>query len=182
MWSNKKTETEMPASPEIPGANPNKPISASNGTGGAGEAVRSITTTPARETSRLGASLHVKGEISGQEPLHVDGTMEGLIQLEGAKLTVGASAKLTADIIANEIIVNGSVKGTLHAYDRIEIKKDSSVIGGVTTPTLRVEDGACLNGAIEIVHKEEAKRASPQEKTSGRSVSAAQSLTDKIAS
>ena len=75
-------------------------------------------------TARLGASLHVKGEITGNEDLHVDGSVEGLIQLEDRKLTVGASAKLTADVVAREVVVYGSVKGNLRARDRIEIKKD----------------------------------------------------------
>jgi cytoskeletal protein CcmA (bactofilin family) len=186
MWSNKRAETEVPlpsvpASPQVQEINANKPISAStDGVAFTAEAVRPATTTPARETARLGASLHVKGEISGQEALHVDGIVEGLIQLEGAKLTVGASAKLTADIVATEIVVHGSVKGNVHAHDRIEIKKDSSVVGGLTSPTIRVEDGAYLNGAIEILRKS-AERAGSQETAYGRSVSALD-RAEKIAS
>jgi cytoskeletal protein CcmA (bactofilin family) len=186
MWSNKRAETEVPlatvpASPQIQETKPNGPISASVGnTGLTVEAVRPATTTPARETSRLGPNLHVKGEISGQEPLHVDGSMEGLIELDGAKLTVGASAKLTADIVATEIVVHGSVTGNLHAHDRIEIKKDSSVVGDLTTPAIRIEDGAYLKGAIDIVRKA-AERAGSQETTYDRSVSALVAA-EKIAS
>ena len=79
--------------------------------------------------ARLGASLHVKGEITGNEDLAIDGSVEGLVQLEDRKLTIGASAKLTADVIAREVVVYGNVKGNLRARDRIEIKKDGSVIG-----------------------------------------------------
>ena len=70
-------------------------------------------------TARLGASLHVKGEITGHEDLLVDGSVEGLIQLEDRKLTVGSTAKVTADVIAREVVVYGSVKGNLRAKDRI---------------------------------------------------------------
>jgi cytoskeletal protein CcmA (bactofilin family) len=159
MWGNKKTETEaplpaIPASLKAPETNPSKPISASmEGIGMSIEAVRPVTTTPAGATARLGASLQVKGEISGHEDLHVDGGVEGLIQLEDWKLTVGASAKLTADIIAREIVVYGSVKGNLRARDRIEIKKDGSVIGDLTTARIMIEDGAFLKGSIEIDRK-----------------------------
>ena len=93
------------------------------------DAVRPMATTPAGATARLGASLHIKGEISGNEDLHVDGSVEGLIQLEDRKLTIGASAKVTADLVAREVVVYGSVKGNLRARDRIEIKKDGSVTG-----------------------------------------------------
>ena len=41
------------------------------------DAMRPLATTPAGSTARLGASLHVKGEISGNEDLHVDGSVEG---------------------------------------------------------------------------------------------------------
>jgi cytoskeletal protein CcmA (bactofilin family) len=101
-------------------------------------------------TARLGASLHVKGEITGNEDLAVDGSVEGLIQLEDRKLTIGASAKVTADIIAREVVVYGNVKGNLRARDRIEIKKDGSVVGDLTTARIMIEDGAYFKGSIEI--------------------------------
>jgi cytoskeletal protein CcmA (bactofilin family) len=101
-------------------------------------------------TARLGASLHVKGEITGNEDLAIDGTVEGLVHLEDRKLTIGASAKLTADVIAREVVVYGNVKGNLRARDRIEIKKDGSVIGDLTTARIMIEDGAYFKGSIEI--------------------------------
>ncbi len=114
------------------------------------DAMRPLSSTPSGSTARLGASLHVKGEISGNEDLHVDGSVEGLIQLEDRKLTVGASAKLTADVVAREVVVYGSVKGNLRARDRIEIKKDGSVVGDLTTARIMIEDGAYFKGSIEI--------------------------------
>jgi cytoskeletal protein CcmA (bactofilin family) len=114
------------------------------------DAMRPLSSTPSGSTARLGASLHVKGEISGNEDLHIDGSVEGLIQLEDRKLTVGASAKLAADVVAREVVVYGSVKGNLRARDRIEIKKDGSVVGDLTTARIMIEDGAYFKGAIEI--------------------------------
>ena len=101
-------------------------------------------------TARLGASLHVKGEITGNEDLAIDGSVEGLVHLEDRKLTIGASAKVTADVIAREVVVYGNVKGNLRARDRIEIKKDGSVVGDLTTARIMIEDGAYFKGSIEI--------------------------------
>ena len=101
-------------------------------------------------TARLGASLHVKGEITGNEDLAIDGSVEGLVHLEDRKLTIGASAKVTADVIAREVVVYGNVKGNLRARDRIEIKNDGSVIGDLTTARIMIEDGAYFKGSIEI--------------------------------
>lgn len=103
-----------------------------------------------RATARLGQSLHFKGEISGNEDLHLDGSVEGLIHLEDRKLVIGASAKVTADVIAREVVVYGNVKGNLQARDRIEIKKDGSVVGDLTTARIMIEDGAYFKGSIEI--------------------------------
>jgi cytoskeletal protein CcmA (bactofilin family) len=121
--------------------------------------------------ARLGASLHVKGEITGNEDLVIDGSVEGLVQLEDRKLTVGASARLTADVIAREVVVYGNVKGNLRARDRIEIKKDGSVVGDLTTARIMIEDGAYFKGSIEIDKAGEASDSSDGEKSSFARVS-----------
>jgi cytoskeletal protein CcmA (bactofilin family) len=100
--------------------------------------------------SRFGSTLCIKGELTGDEDLHIDGTVEGLIQLKGRNLTVGASAKVMANIIAREVVVYGHIKGNLRSGDSIEIKKDGSVVGDLTTPRIRIEDGAYFKGSIEI--------------------------------
>jgi cytoskeletal protein CcmA (bactofilin family) len=156
MWGNqKKPETPQVASPEsknFPVNQPPKTAPATwEGTNDMStDALRPMGATADRATARLGPSLHIKGEISGNEDLLIDGSVEGLIQLDERKLTVGATAKLTADIIAREVVVYGSVKGNLRAKDRIEIKKDGSVNGDLTTARISIEDGAYFKGSIEI--------------------------------
>jgi len=101
-------------------------------------------------TGWLGSSLHVKGDISGTEDLLIEGSVEGLIQLDERKLTVGATAKLTADINARDVVVYGHVQGNVRAKGRIEIRKDGSIIGNLTTAQIMIEDGADFKGSIEI--------------------------------
>ena len=156
MWGNKKPETPQPAAPpetkNFPTNQPPKPAPATweGTTAMSTDAMRPLGAAPDRATARLGASLHVKGEISGNEDLLIDGSVEGLIQLDERKLTVGTTAKVTADIIAREVVVYGTVKGNLRAKDRIEIKKDGSVNGDLTTARIMIEDGAYFKGSIEI--------------------------------
>jgi cytoskeletal protein CcmA (bactofilin family) len=155
MWGNKKPETPLPGQPEsknIPVNPPPKPAAATweGTTSMSTDAMRPLGATADRSTARLGPSLHVKGEISGNEDLVIDGSVEGLVQLDERKLTVGATAKVTADIIAREVVVYGTVKGNLRAKDRIEIKKDGSVNGDLTTARIMIEDGAYFKGSIEI--------------------------------
>jgi cytoskeletal protein CcmA (bactofilin family) len=155
MWGNRRPDTPQAAQPEqknISMNQPPKPAPATweGTTAMSTDAMRPLGATADRATARLGSSLHVKGEITGNEDLLIDGSVEGLIQLDERKLTVGATAKLTADIIAREVVVYGSVKGNLRAKDRIEIKKDGSVNGDLTTARIMIEDGAYFKGSIEI--------------------------------
>ena len=114
------------------------------------DALRPLDATADGATACLGSSLRVKGEITGTEDLLIDGSVEGLIQLGERKLTVGKTAKLTADINARDVVVYGSVKGNVRATGRIEIKKDGSIIGNLTTAQIMIEDGADFKGSIEI--------------------------------
>ena len=155
MWSNKKPETPQGAQTEAKNLTANQvpkhaPATWEGTTAMSTDAMRPLGATADRATARLGASLHVKGEISGNEDLLIDGSVEGLITLDERKLTVGPSAKVTADIIAREVVVYGNVKGNLRAKDRIEIKKDGSVNGDLTTSRIMIEDGAYFKGSIEI--------------------------------
>jgi cytoskeletal protein CcmA (bactofilin family) len=132
--------------------------------------------TAARARSRLGSSFHLKGEISGNEDLDIDGTVEGLIHIDGRKLKVGATAKLTADVIAGEVIVYGSVKGNVRGKGKIEIKKNGSVNGDLTTAQIIIEDGAYFKGSIEIeksAEKEADKNVSSQLTSTPRKAMAA---------
>ena len=114
------------------------------------EAPRPMEAPAERATGWLGASLRVKGEISGTEDLLVDGPVEGSIHLNDRKLTVGKTAKIIADIEARDVVVYGYVKGNVHAKGRVEIKKDGYVVGNLTTAQIMIEDGADFKGTIEI--------------------------------
>lgn len=57
---------------------------------------------------------------------------------------------MTADIVAGDVVVYGNVKGNVCAKNRIEIKRDGSVTGDLTTPQILIEDGAFFKGSIEI--------------------------------
>src|ERR1700686_2656659 len=142
MW-NKETQSEMPGtSPSkesrIPGAPLNTP---------AGNRPSSPT---ARTLACLGSTIVVKGEISSDEDLQIDGKVEGNISLRGHRLTVGRTAQLNSEINAREIIVYGNASGNLRARDRVEIKKDGQVIGDITTSRISIEEGAYFKGHIEI--------------------------------
>src|SRR5579862_2431188 len=166
MWGDKKPEA--PARSPLP-QQPRTNAPTSSTFSGEAKTMAPIDSSYPAQTggvARLGASLHVKGEITGNEDLAIDGSVEGLVQLEDRKLTIGASAKLTADVIAREVVVYGNVKGNLRARDRIEIKKDGSVVGDLTTARIMIEDGAYFKGSIEIDKAGDSSDSSDFEKSS----------------
>ena len=113
-------------------------------------ATPSVPSSIGRTTSYLGPGLHIKGEITGNEDLNLDSKVEGLVSIGGFRLTVGPSAHVVADIIAREAVIAGEVSGDISAYDRIEIKKSATVVGGLTTGKIMIEEGAYYKGVIEI--------------------------------
>lgn len=103
-----------------------------------------------RGSAWLGSGLHVKGDIIGTEDLWIDGSVEGRVQLDEWKVTLGPKAKLTADITARDVVVYGYVKGSIRAKGLVEIRKNGSVVGNLTTARIMIEDGANFKGSIEI--------------------------------
>lgn len=145
MW-NKETQ------PEVPGMSPSKPAPAPMTPLNAPPVNRpsSPVNVAARSLACLGPTIVVKGEISSEEDLQIDGKVEGPISLKGHRLTVGRTAQLNSEINAREVIVYGNASGNLKARDRVEIKKDGQVIGDITTTRISIEEGAYFKGHIEI--------------------------------
>src|ERR1700682_4340916 len=103
-----------------------------------------------RTGSYLGTGLKIKGEITGNEDLTLDSKVEGLVSIGGFRLTVGTSAHVVGDIVAREAVISGEVSGDISACDRIEIKKSATVLGGLTTGKIMIEEGAYYKAVIEI--------------------------------
>ena len=154
MW-NKETQTE------VPGTSPSKETRIPGAPVNTTAAIR--PSAPASRTlACLGSTIVVKGEISSDEDLQIDGKVEGPILLRGNRLTVGRTAQLNSEITAREVIVYGNASGNLRARDRVEIKKDGQVIGDITTTRISIEDGAYFKGHIEIERAQSSAQGSKE--------------------
>jgi cytoskeletal protein CcmA (bactofilin family) len=151
MWSS-KTQSEVPGYSPSP-AQSNQPVPFSS------PASSRQSSPSARNLACLGASIEVKGKISGEEDLQVDGKVEGPVALNGQRLTVGRTGQLSSEITAREVVVYGTLTGNLRARDRVEIKKDGSVVGDIWTARISIEDGAYFKGRIEIERPKSASEA-----------------------
>jgi cytoskeletal protein CcmA (bactofilin family) len=92
------------------------------------------------------------GDIKFKENFRIDGVFKGKI-LSGNGLIIGETAEIEADIEVSSMTINGRVKGTIKAKDRIEIFSKGRVIGTVTTPKLIIEEGAFFQGSCQMEMK-----------------------------
>ena len=104
----------------------------------------------ARSAARLGSSIEIKGQVTGAEDLQIDGKVHGPISLDGHELTVGPTAQLNSEVHAGHVVVYGKVVGNVHSRGRVDIKKDGSIIGDISSARISIEDGAHFKGRIEI--------------------------------
>lgn len=114
-------------------------------------------------TTSFGPDTQMGGKISGNEDLRIDGPVEEPISLKCARLTVGQTAKVTVKLVAREVVVYGELFGNLQVRDRIEIKKNGSIIGNLMTARILIEDGAYFKGNLEI-ERRKTPRVSPQKR------------------
>src|SRR5260370_24293194 len=95
--------------------------------------------------------MRVKGESAANEDLLFEGKVEGPILVGEHRLAVGQNGHVTGGLAAREIVICGKVDGNQAVVcESIEIKKDASMIGNVTTRRIVIEDGAGFKGSIEI--------------------------------
>ena len=102
-------------------------------------------------------------EFLAEAERHNDaGRVEGRVDVEGFTVILEEGGELHADVSATGIIVGGTVKGSLSAERRIELRSTASIQGDLSAPTIRVDDGALVTGKMDIEgsRKESLARAS----------------------
>ncbi|HTM51965.1 MAG TPA: polymer-forming cytoskeletal protein, partial [Bryobacteraceae bacterium] len=155
MW-NRRKEEEKPAPRPVaapPPTQPARPQPAKEGI--------PMSTVPSRPTESfdapragnavLGKSVIVKGQILSREDLTIDGEVEGTIEMQEHRLTVGPNGKVRASVKAREVIVLGTLHGNVETGDRIDIRKEAKLVGDIRTARIVIEDGAYFKGNVDIV-------------------------------
>jgi cytoskeletal protein CcmA (bactofilin family) len=97
-----------------------------------------------------GQSIVIKGEVSGQKALFIDGMVEDSIHFPDHRITIGRRSRVKADIRAHDVVVMGSVKGNIQCSDLLDVRDESSIQGEIVTRRIRIDEGAVLKGSVEI--------------------------------
>ena len=101
-------------------------------------------------TSLVSRPVVVEGEISGEENLHVDGRVRGVIRLTG-DLFVGASGVVDAEIDARNIVVQGAVTGKVLARRQLEVQPSGRFNGECTAASFEIREGAVFEGISRML-------------------------------
>jgi cytoskeletal protein CcmA (bactofilin family) len=104
---------------------------------------------PTEGATVIGRETKFRGEISGTTDLLIDGEVDGVIRLIGAKLTVRPEGRVRATVTAQDVVVAGQIEGEVRAAGRVELRDGAIVLGDVCAARLSIEEGATLRGGVD---------------------------------
>jgi len=106
----------------------------------------------------IGPNISVEGTITGSEPVTIEGTVRGRIDLQ-SDLRIGTKARIEATVHARNVTVEGKLTGDISADERVELVASATVDGNIKAPKIVVAEGAKFRGNVDMgsrVPKEEA--------------------------
>lgn len=173
MWKNKRAEEEKTTSVTPPEKQPvqtlaeKQPVKTLEEKKPMEPRVATKATPLQTDIVNIGKSVYIKGELTGDEDLTIEGRVEGKIELRDHNLVIGPNGKISAAVNAKNVTVIGSVVGNICASEMVEIKSSGSVVGDIQSARLAIADGAHFKGSVDLqggakaAKKSEAYRAEP---------------------
>jgi cytoskeletal protein CcmA (bactofilin family) len=148
MWKRDEAQDSPPVSPGSP-----PPVSAPAPRGG--------------DRATIGRSIRIRGEVSGDEDLLIQGRVEGTVDLKAHAVTVGPEGHVKADVTARVLTVEGRVEGNLKAEEQLILRSSARVEGDLSAPRVVLEDGARFRGGIDMGDPAERGESRERGKTAG---------------
>jgi len=118
-----------------------------------------LESTMAKDRSVIGKNIKFRGELIGTEDLHIEGTIEGTVIMEGHDLSIGREGEINANIHAQNIVINGALTGDVLADELIEIRNTAIVKGNLIAPRIQLDDGGKFRGSMDMVDSDDEMKA-----------------------
>ena len=109
-------------------------------------------------TSLLSKKVKIEGEIQGDEDLHVEGHFRGIIKISG-NIFVGQTGVVEADVEAENVVIQGQVKGNILARKQLEIQPTGKLVGDCTAQSIDIKEGALFEGRSQMLRSSGASAA-----------------------
>lgn len=121
-----------------------------------------IPKTSGRTSTTIGPTIRIVGDVlvTGNQGVHVEGRVEGTINLHDNILSVGQEGRVDATIRARAIFVAGQVEGDLKGDEQVVVQSTGNVRGNIVAPRVTLEDGCKFKGFVDMDAKPSAARAS----------------------
>jgi cytoskeletal protein CcmA (bactofilin family) len=130
MWKKEETPPQPSApQPEAPRRAERTPSPASSG-----------------EVATIGRSIAIQGQVTGDEDLLIQGSVDGSVDLKQHAVTVGPDGEVKASIVGRVVTVEGKVEGNITADEQVILRTSASVQGDITAPRVVLEDGSRFRG------------------------------------
>jgi cytoskeletal protein CcmA (bactofilin family) len=107
----------------------------------------------------IGSSITIRGEVTGDEDLLIEGRVDGSVDLKQHSVTVGPEGLVKAGITARIVTVEGTVEGDLLAEEQVVLRGTARVQGDITAPRVVLEDGANFRGGVDMGAASESRRS-----------------------
>ncbi len=103
-----------------------------------------------RSAAMIGATIKIKGDVTGAENLVIEGKVDGSVELADHDLTVGQNGEVVANITAKTVIIEGQITGDVTGSEKVILTKSGRVHGNIVAPRVTLEDGAKFKGSIDM--------------------------------
>ena len=100
--------------------------------------------------TRIGPSLFISGQFQSSEDTVIEGRVDGNVHMKDAPLTITARGAVKADVRGVRVLVQGQLKGSISATERIELTASAQVEGSLSANQVVLADGARFTGAIDM--------------------------------
>jgi cytoskeletal protein CcmA (bactofilin family) len=119
---------------------------------------------PRRSTTNatIGPSIFIKGDLSGEEDLVIEGRVEGKVDLKQNNVTIGKNGRVRADVFGKVVIIEGEVDGNVFAREQAILRQAGAIRGNITAPRVMLEDGSRFKGSIDMEAPKEVGGSSPR--------------------
>ena len=102
------------------------------------------------ERATIGRSIHVRGDVTGDEDLLVQGRVEGSINLRQHAVTVGSDGEVVASVVGRVVTVEGRVEGNIDGAEQVILRSSAVVKGDIKAPRVVLENGARFRGLVDM--------------------------------
>jgi len=106
---------------------------------------------PARESvvSIIGPGMRVVGNCETEGTLRIEGFVDGTVRA-GKAIVVGKDGEIHGDIITQDAIVGGTVKGTIVAESRLELQATCVIEGEIRARRIKLDEGGQIRGTVQV--------------------------------